>query len=120
MKYLGLALLAFTFVGCQKEWVLYGVESDIRSMQEEAIGVSDGVAQKTGPVTVSGEIGEVCEVGCWFYLIDEEDLLFVRRDLSLSFVIPRDSTGRKAVVMGSLEGEGEALELVAQTVGILE
>jgi hypothetical protein len=109
-----------SLLGCSQEWVLYGEEADLASLRSEAMNVSEGIAQMTGVVTVQGEIGEVCDVGCWFYLVDESELLFVRRDLKTTFVIPEDSTGREAVVSGQLGGEGETLELAATTVGILE
>jgi hypothetical protein len=109
-----------SLLGCSQEWVLYGDEADLGSLRTEAKGVSEGIAQKTGELIVQGEIGEVCDVGCWFYLVDEQEILFVRRDLNSVFVIPGDSSGREAVVSGKLGGEGETQELVATTVGILE
>jgi hypothetical protein len=107
-------------IGCSREWALYGEEVELPGLQSRALSVSDGVSQKTGEVIVAGEIGEVCSIGCWFYLIDDEEMLFVRRHKRTNLTVPTDSSGRDAVVKGVLKGEGETLELEATSVGILE
>ena len=69
-------------------------------------------------VVVQGEVGEVCEVGCWFYLMDAQSVVLVHRGPGQTFVIPQDARGRQALVRGQLEGEGRSLELAARSVGI--
>ena len=107
-------------VGCDSGWTQYGEATDIDSLQAEAMGVSAGLSQGAGAVVVKGQIGEVCDVGCWFYLMDDESLVLVHRGPGQTFVIPQDARGRQAVVQGHLEGEGESLQLAARSVGILD
>ena len=120
MRRLLFALGLTGLVACSPEWTVYGEEVDIDALRSDAVSVSEGVAQRVGPVTVEGEIGAVCTAGCWFRMMDSSELLFVRRDESTAWVIPSDSGGELAVARGSLAGEGESLELIATTVAILD
>ena len=89
-------------------------------MQRTAVTVTNAVAQGVGEVTVEGELGVVCELGCWFYLLDDAEMIFVRREQGTGWTIQPDSSGLRAVAIGTLQGEGESLELAAGSVAVLE
>jgi hypothetical protein len=65
---------------------------------------------------VEGEIGEVCPMGCWFYLLGAKDMVYVELDLASGFVIPKNSRGKRAVVRGTVQGTGAERRLKAGTV----
>lgn len=68
------------------------------------------------PAVVRGQLGEVCKMGCWFYLLGDKSLRRVELDLSSGFVIPPDSAGRDAVVAGRLSAKGPEGRFKAETV----
>lgn len=68
-------------------------------------------------VAVAGKIGKVCPAGCWFYLHDASDLVYV--SVQGDFSVPQDASGKDAQVLARTEGEGGARTLSATQVVIL-
>ena len=93
---------------------MYGKVVEPTAIRDQATTLD--AAPSSGEVTVSGAVGEVCPMGCWFYLLGEKSMVYVELDLGSGFVIPKDSAGRRAVVQGSLRGEGPQKRLKAETV----
>lgn len=83
-----------------------------------AIDLDKALKAPLADVVVRGEIGQVCDQGCWFYLLGGKGLVYVKLDLGRGLVIPVDSKGKKAVVGGRLEGEGEQRKLVGDSIVI--
>jgi len=71
-------------------------------------------APEATPVEVRGTIGEVCKAGCWFYLKDGEDMVYV--DVAGEFAVPPTATGKRALVVGTTDGDGGSRTLKATTV----
>ncbi len=65
-------------------------------------------------VEVKGTIGEVCKAGCWFYLKDGEDMVYV--DVAGEYAVPPTATGMRALVIGTTDGDGGSRILKATTV----
>ncbi len=107
-------LLLVVLAACKPDPDVYGAAADVSALEAQATTLA--AAPAAGPATVRGVIGEVCRMGCWFYLLDEEDLTYVDLDLGAGFVIPPDSSGRRVVVAGRLEGAGAERKLDADTV----
>ncbi len=107
-------LLAVLLTACTRSPQVYGEAAEPTALRDSA-RVLEG-APTDGEVTVSGVVGEVCPMGCWFYLLGESSMVYVDLDLGSGFVIPKDSSGRKAVVRGRLSGDGAGTRLKAQTV----
>ena len=120
MKSWALLLHLALLPACERNWVQYGKEASLEEMQSNAISVSETVSLGSGEVTVEGRLGEVCELGCWFYLLDDAELIFVRRERGTGWAIEPGSSGLRAVARGALQGEGEGLELAARSVAVLE
>lgn len=61
-------------------------------------------------VRVEGTVDEVCQsMGCWFYLKDETGRMMI--DLEMrpdSFDVPKNSSGKLAVVEGKVKYDGSA------------
>ncbi len=93
---------------------IYGVEVDPAVIRQEARPLQSSLAE--AEVTLSGTVGEVCPMGCWFYLLGDAAMVYVELDLGSGFVIPKDSAGRQAVVRGRLRLEDAAMRLKAETV----
>lgn len=106
-------LLALILAGCGRDAV-YGEPADAAALKREAVTFS--AALPAGRHVVSGQVGEVCPMGCWFYLLVDSSLVYVQLDLESGFVIPRSSKGKQAVVRGELTGEGPERKLKAETV----
>ena len=114
-----LACLVLALWGCrgEPEATRYGAPADAAALRRAARPVSSlAKAIPAEPVVLSGEVGRICKMGCWFYLQDEREMLYVSLDLEGGFVIPTDSTGARAVVRGQIEGSGGDRELRARTV----
>ena len=70
-------------------------------------------------VTVQGRIGPVCQqMGCWFYLQEEDRILLVDLQHGRRFTVPRDSAGRWAVITGEIQGEVSDLRIVGRAARI--
>jgi hypothetical protein len=55
-------------------------------------------------VELRGRVTRVCQhVGCWLYVADQHAELYVDLQNGLRFVVPRDSSGRQARVVGTVE-----------------
>ena len=101
--------------GCESPPALYGEAISFEALRDEAVAL--GAARLIdGPVTVSGSVGRVCDAGCWFYLMDETELVYVKLDLASGLVIPSDSEGKQVFAAGEFEGEGSSVEFRASTV----
>ena len=97
MKFLCRLVAVVLLTGCERNWVQYGREANLQQMQRTAVTVTNAVAQGVGEVTVEGELGVVCELGCWFYLLDDAEMIFVRREQGTGWTIQPDSSGLRAV-----------------------
>jgi len=111
---ISLLLWVGLLTGCGASPQIYGVAVDPVTIRQEASPL--GVAMTEKQVTVSGTVGEVCPMGCWFYLLGETSMVYVELDLGAGFVIPKDSGGRQAVVRGRVRVEDAAMRLKAETV----
>jgi hypothetical protein len=111
-----LLMLCLTACSLGSEPQRYGAPSP--DLERMAIDLDKGLKAPLADVVVRGEIGQVCDQGCWFYLLGAKGLVYVKLDLGRGLVIPVDSKGKKAVVGGRLEGEGEQRTLVADSVVI--
>ena len=69
-----------------------------------------------GDVVLRGTVGQVCDAGCWFYLLDEKNLVFVQLDLASGLVIPTDSQGEPVLVKGTIRDESGQRVLHAETI----
>lgn len=93
--------------------------------QTSAVGLAD-VLRSPEPITgerivLRGRVGQVCRsVGCWFVLQEVtgdrlyEVLVDLKRDGT--FTIPKDATGRTALVSGKLVGAGSDTKFEADGV----
>lgn len=98
--------------------VVHGRAVDLATIAARAVSVSKlGPVDGTRDVVASGDVGRVCQsMGCWFYLADEAEMVFIDLEGGSRFTIPLDSEGRRAVVVGTLRGVGGDRRLVADTV----
>ena len=98
------------------DWTVYGVPAEVDALRSRVQDLREIPSPPpTTPVVLEGTVGTVCDMGCWFYLLDESDMIYVKLDLTSSFVIPSDAMGRKVIIRGTLEGDPETL-LRADTV----
>ena len=112
----GLTLLGLLAAsGCGGGEKLYGAPVDIEALRGRAVPLEQALSEG-GEVEVVGSIGRVCDMGCWFYLMGEEEMLYVKLDLAAGLVIPTDSEGKGVLAVGEITGEGAAQELQARTV----
>ena len=95
---------------------LYGADASAKDLEHLAVDLDKGLQAAFPEVVVRGEIGQVCDQGCWFYLLGQKGILYVKLDLSKGLVIPTDSKGKTAVVSGVLQGEAEERKLVGETI----
>ena len=99
----------------QGGWTVLGKAVAVESLQESAGALRPALdAPEATPVQVKGTIGKVCPAGCWFYLKDGDDMVAV--DVEGEYVVPPSSTGRKALVVGTTDGDGGSRTLKATTV----
>jgi len=112
------ALLVFGVLlqGCGGGPVLYGATASAKDLENLAVDLDKGLQAPFPEVIVRGEIGQVCDQGCWFYLLGQKGMVYVKLDLSGGLVIPTDSKGKTAVVSGKLQGESEGRKLVGETI----
>ncbi len=67
-------------------------------------------------VVVSGTISQVCQtMGCWFYLLEGDSLVYVDLEQGSRFTIPVDSSGKRAVVAATYRADGGDVRLVAKS-----
>jgi len=102
-------------VGCGTQPTLYGDAVSFEALRGEAVTL-EAARLMDGPVTVIGSVGRVCDVGCWFYLMDDAGMVYVKLDLDAGLVIPSDSEGKQALATGEFEGEGSSAEFRASAV----
>lgn len=92
---------------------MVGGPADPAALAREAVVLDDDTL---GPVVVRGTVGQVCDMGCWFYLLDEASLIFVQLDLKTGLSIPTDSQGEPVLVKGRIVDEAGQRVLHAETV----
>jgi hypothetical protein len=69
------------------------------------------------PVATTGRITRVCQhVGCWFYVTDGRSELYVDLEGGRRFVIPMNSAGRRAEVVGTVRTDHSEARLIARGV----
>ena len=107
------AILAAIVMGCSTDPLVVGTPNDIDGLTAQ---VQPLTATHVGPVVLKGTVGQVCEAGCWFYLLDTDSLIFVQLDLATGQQIPTDSTGREALVKGTIVSSDAGRTLVPETV----
>ncbi len=106
-------LVVWVLAGCGGD-TLYGAAAEVGELKGAAVAWE--ASHPEGEITVKGEIGEVCPMGCWFYLLGKGDMVYVELDLERGFVIPKKSKGKQAVVKGTVRGTGAERRLKAGTV----
>ena len=106
-----------SMISCGSSPVLYGESVPFETLKDTAVALEDA-RSLVGTVTVSGEVGRVCDAGCWFYLMGSADMVYVKLDLAAGLVIPPDSDGRMVLARGEFEGEGSSAEFRASTVAL--
>ena len=110
-------VFALVLLGCAEGPLVLGGEARVEELEASAQAVDVVLRDsKQGEVTLSGHIGQVCEEGCWFYLLGQSGVLYVKLDLVQGLVVPPKSAGRKALVKGKLETANGAHTLIAETV----
>ena len=73
-------------------------------------------AAEPGAVVLRGRIGQICEEGCWFYLLGQTGVLYVKLNLVEGLVVPPNSEGKEAIVKGELSVVEGAPTLRGETV----
>ena len=106
------AVLLF-MLACEQDPTIIGKPADPAALARDVRSLTDG---SMGPVVLRGRVGQVCEQGCWFYLLDDTSLLFVQLDLATGLAIPTDSTGTSVLVKGRIVDESGRRVLHAETV----
>jgi hypothetical protein len=105
-------------VGCKgsSDYSSYGAPVPAEEFKQRAVPVANVItAKETQSFDVHGIIGKVCPRGCWFYLMDDQSMIYV--DLSpKDLVIPSDSEGRSAWVRGVVKGKAPDKVLEASSV----
>lgn len=105
--------LLLALMACRSEPAVYGTPADPSTL---ALAAQPLGADTVGPVVVRGTVGQVCDAGCWFYLLDAQSLLFVQLDLATGLTIPTDSQGQPVLVKGRIIEESGQRVLHAETV----
>lgn len=120
MKYI-LIIVPVLFLSCNRvepiSDAVYGIAGDaLDAVPVEAV-VSEPGYYTGRSVTVAGTVHEVCQMdGCWLMLrsMDTEDGLRVHaavdQDGTYKFTVPRDISGRDAVVFGTINIPDESAE----------
>ncbi len=108
-----LLLVLLAALACERGPTVVGGPADPASLAREAVALDD---RALGPVVVRGTVGQVCDAGCWFYLLDETSLIFVQLDLKTGLSIPTDSQGEPVLVKGRIVDEAGQRVLHAETV----
>ena len=114
MRRLALSLI---LLGCTKGPAVLGEEARLEVLEESAKAVDETLRAGTqGKVTLRGRIGQVCDEGCWFYLLGEAGVLYVKLNLVDGLTVSPESTGKEAIVRGRLQSAGGAHTLLGETV----
>lgn len=109
--------LAAVLFGCSRGPVVLGEQEGVEALEEVAQDLDDALRSTTqGAVILRGRIGQVCKEGCWFYLLGESGVLYVKLDLTEGLVLPPESEGKDAMVRGVLQTVDGAQSLVGETV----
>jgi len=96
-------------------WVVLGAKEKAADLVSSGVSVGKSLENEKGvEVVVNGKIGQICPRGCWFYLEDDKDTVYV--NVLGALEIPQDAKGKKAVVKAKIEGSGGAKTLEATTV----
>ena len=106
-------ILGVLLLGCSSSPLLIGDVTDVAALEQGAQAVDQALrSESSGTVILRGRIGRVCDEGCWFYLMGDQGLLYVKLDLSSQLVLPGKSEGREALVKGTLlqEDAGQVLQ----------
>lgn len=109
------ALLIGSIVGCGRG-EKYGEEilsTEVTKVKDVLTNL-DKYVGKT--IKVEGRIIRECPTGCWFYLQDETDTIYVNLHPS-GFAIPQ-GVGKEVVVEGELKSKGGRLEIIGKGVVI--
>ena len=112
------ALLCLVLSGCPEgppAPLALGGEVDEVAVRAAAVPFTALRAAAVGDeLVLQGQVGKVCPAGCWFYLHGPDDLVYV--DALGDLKMPPSGQGRRALVMGRVDGEGGARILQAQRV----
>lgn len=106
-------LLLMAALACERGPTVVGTPADPAALARDVEVLSE---RSLGPVVLRGTVGQVCDTGCWFYLLDEASLVFVQLDLATGLSIPRDSGGQPVLVKGRIVDEAGQRVLHAETV----
>jgi hypothetical protein len=107
------ALLLLVVLACERGPTVVGAPADPAALARDTQVLTD---QSMGSVVLRGTVGQVCDTGCWFYLLDDTSLLFVQLDLATGLSIPTDSQGEPVLVKGRIVDEAGQRVLHAETV----
>lgn len=105
--------LALGLVACDRGPTVVGAPADPAALARDVQVLGE---QTMGPVVLRGTVGQVCDTGCWFYLLDESSLVFVQLDLATGLTVPTGSQGEPVLVKGRIVDEAGQRVLHAETV----
>ena len=96
-------------------WVVLGADEKPSELVSSGVSVGKALENEKGvEVVVSGKIGQICPRGCWFYLEDDKDTVYV--NVLGALEVPQDAKGKKALVKAKVDGSGGGKTLEATTV----
>ena len=109
MRFLALLLFLACSTGTNGPH-LYGDGADRGLLEKEAVALDEVLVDeaRSGPVVVKGEIGQVCDQGCWFYLLGQRGVVYVKLDLASGLVVPVSSAKKRVIVRGVLTSDAES------------
>ncbi len=84
---------------------LLGGTIDLADFESRKAPVDKVRGAKAGDeLVLEGQVGKVCKAGCWFFLQNEEHVVYV--DVLGDFKVPVEATKRRAMVKGRVSGDG--------------
>ena len=101
-------LFAFFLGGCQEQdYLELGGSMDRDGLRAEVVDFDAfRSGQENDSLVLTGTVGKVCPAGCWFYLLEDADMVYV--DVLGDYEVPQEASGRTAWVKGRINGEGGA------------
>jgi hypothetical protein len=105
--------LSLLLLACAAEPQILGAPATKAELAAAVVPLRDA---KEGRVVLRGTVGQVCDQGCWFYLFEPTSMVMVNLDLGAGLKMEKAAKGHAVLVRGTLEGEGSARTLTAETV----
>jgi hypothetical protein len=118
VQFLTLIAAIAGLTGCQQEETRFGKPIE----PHRPVGISELLANAdqhlNQVVVVEGQIGEVCQsVGCWCFIREGEDQLYVSMT---TFTLPTNVSGSQCRAKGKLVMRSDRLTLLATGIELLE